>query len=120
MDGGLGGSFVYQLRFLLPLPPGYEEAGPSLEELREQIDNRAKRLELAGFGVGLVLAAVWCGIVLLVKQLVRRQGLGATFTLVPGDDAWFLPLILGGLTALGAGAWFFIRFTFRESFADYI
>jgi hypothetical protein len=117
---GLGGNVVYHSRFLVPLPPGYEESGPSLEELQEQIGSRAKRLELAAFGVGLVLAAVWCGIVLLVKQTVRRQGLGATFTLVPGDTDWFLPLIFGGLVALGTGTWFFLRFTFGESHADYI
>lgn len=122
MEAGLAGGLSALLsRFLVPLPPGYAEAGPSFEELNARLGSRASRAELSGLLLSIPLILLWCGFIRGIRHLTTHRFSDADLILRPEVSAWLLPMLFGGLLLLLLGVWITPRHIFgTEEYADYI
>jgi hypothetical protein len=98
---------------ILKLPEGYHTAGQSKEDLEFEFGSEFKKAEAKGYGLGVVLAALWCGGIWLwmSRVMATPAPAGTTFFSQPNSTTWYLPMFFGAMGCVAVGAvWLTERF----------
>jgi hypothetical protein len=129
MDSGLFGGWValvtmpfvfMAFRRIAPLPAGYREAGPSLEELKERLGKRGGAAEGKGAAIGAGVGVLLCGVIGLVA-VGHYQRFASEPLAVAGQKLfWAIPMLLTLMASALAGVPYGLRRFLGEEFEDYL
>ena len=104
----------------VPLPTGYREAGPSLEELKERLGKRGSVAEGKGAAMGALGGILLCGVIALIA-FGHYQRFASEPLAVAGQKAfWLVPMFFTVAASGLAGVPFGLRRSLGNDFEDYI
>ncbi len=121
MSGAAGGAIANKLlRWLYPLPAGYAESGPTLDELRPKYRKWYGLQLLIIFAGWPLFGAVWWWLLQELSLGNARRFEPAVFHLYDAKVAIVIPAIFLGLVASTVAAEYVIRALLKERHAEYV
>ncbi|WP_394796191.1 hypothetical protein [Armatimonas sp.] len=129
MNSGLFGGWValVAMPFVLlifkrtmPLPKGYRDAGPSLEELKEHLGKRGSAAEGKGAAIGAAVGVALCGVIGLVAFGHYQRFANEPLAVAGQKLFWAIPMLFTVMAGGLAGTFYGLRRFLGEDYESYV